>query len=179
MDTLTAITLTAVITAVLTLFCTLITQSFGARQAHRFALLAEEQKHEFAVLDEERKRRIERADKLQATTREAIELAMKWLNPIRNAIPRAELSLHGDGTNDSARLISELSKLDLPDHLIILLPKGTYRMGFLIAQTIDKIADAAMHNAPIDDSVALVVQLRKQSEEIHKALEAAYLRTFE
>jgi hypothetical protein len=96
---------------------------------------------------ENRKRAQEKKDKIQEQQREALKIALQWLDPIHNVlvdvglrsnpIGKKEIDM-GDNWPD---LIQKLKKFDIPRYLLVLLPQDPYKRSFELINRINDLGD--------------------------------------
>lgn len=153
-----------------------------------------------ATTGAERERwRQQKKDKLAEASREGIVKALAWLDPMDRALSSANLKVSGllrlDMDQDAflatfPRLVSELSKLDVPPDLRLLLPSDTYSDGNRIVKLFDAIMadaiewgqEAKLQNRPflgLQECGQKLDALQSQIEALHAKLTTAYKATFD
>lgn len=143
--------------------------------------------------------RQQKKDKLAEASREGIVKALAWLDPMDRALTSANLTVSGllrlDMDQDAfrerfPRLISELSTLDVPPDLRLLLPSDTYTDGIRIGNMFDAIMAEAIawgekarsQNQPflgLHECSKNLNALGSQIEALRAKLTTAYKATFD
>jgi pyruvate carboxylase len=112
--------------------------------------------HRLAIANESRRRRHQREDELLKLKREAITAALQWIDLFKSAEIRATgitlAASGGDVPTDDIRAgfpapLKEISKLDLPGHLRVVLPPGAYQQGSEILRHFDELRALAIASA--------------------------------
>lgn len=133
------------------------------------------------IFTEARKRHFEKQDKFLDKKREALEAALRWIEPIELSLMRIESAIYRGqsftSTDMSVQrgatigdLLTHLAELDLPDHQRILLPEGAYNIGMGILQDIEELKMTAPLGLPQDERVALYKQLQVRSKKLQDLL---------
>jgi phosphate/sulfate permease len=106
---------------------------------------------------ENRKWEQQKRDKFQEQRREAIALALEWLDPIRSALSKATLitssKLFNRRSDEDFRkswpnLLATLSQMDPPARLQVMLPQNTYERGLHIIHGLDELRSFLLIDQP-------------------------------
>lgn len=142
---------------------------------------------------EERKIRQQKLDDLTEQKREAIKIALKWIDHIQNAITKVSLKSHPyqpnlANTNNWPDLLTDLAKYDLPRHLSILLPVDSYKKSFIIISLIEEVRVKIILERKTQDPEQLKELTREIIDSIHlmqknldeflNTLESEYIKSF-
>jgi len=130
----------------------------------------------------------ERLAKRREHEREALQFALKWLDPIDSALMRVTLLIPRIAAGQVDRdemyqkipnLMGTLAALDLPPHLQVMLPEGTYRKGLSILHEFGELTAMAKLASPYEDLASMAEALQSKADAQRHDLTAAYRKTFE
>lgn len=136
---------------------------------------------------EDRKYRREKKDRLQEQQREALALALEWIEPIGNALTRAtsvsrSLQMHLIDENqflhDYPDLIASLANMDPPARLRVFLPKDAYPTVNEIVSELDTIKAKALSHGTLMECIELGADLSVKLGNLKNYLEDEYRKTF-
>ncbi len=148
---------------------------------------------------ENQKWRRDRKEKLDVLRRDALAVALEWLEPMRNAETRASLLVMSaiQGTVDDEQFLNEfpyllgdLVKQDLPGNLRAVLPNDAYARGYEIVRNIYNLRilgvkygqEARRKGIPMvgfDECNAALATISKQIIALETDLQNAFRSTFE
>jgi len=142
---------------------------------------------------EERKIKQQKLNDFQDQKREAIKIALQWLDHIHNAITKVSLQSHPyqpnlANTNNWPDLLKELTKYDVPRHLSILLPADSYKKSNIIIGLIEelrvKIILERQTKNPDElkeftkETIDTINLMQTNFDELINALESEYINSF-
>ncbi len=147
-------------------------------------------------LDNRRWRR-EKGEKLAEREREAIEKALEWIDPLRNAYSRADFIagqfiFTGTVTEDQFQvkfphdILNLFAKREVPTHLRGLLPAGVYRKGFHFNEMFQDAFLEALRLPPRSRGLEVwrayqprLDTIKAEIDRLEDDLRAAYMGTFQ
>jgi hypothetical protein len=141
----------------------------------------------------------ERKHKIKSERREALAVALEWLDPMERAISSASMIVssflqhnieHEELMTRWPRLLTDLSKKDVPPRLKLFLPKDIYERGNLILREMDDLRYMAikcgvqgkLKNMPFygwDTCFPKLSAIEKMIASLHNDLEERYKATFD
>jgi hypothetical protein len=146
------------------------------------------------VAFDNRRRRLDRQDARKSVQREAIELALRWIDPMSLAIMRAEsvtsayLFRRVDDNHFRDRwpkdLSAQLEALDLPVHLRPYLPEHTQQRGTGILSMFHNLYYTVLETDRSDmnqvfETLEVSFTIRRTIDQLRMDLEHAHVTTFE
>lgn len=145
------------------------------------------------VSSENRKIKQQKQNIIQEQKREAIKIALQWIDPINNAITRVSLQANPYYPNQAntdgwPNLLNQLKKYDVPRHLLVFLPEEAYKKSFAIIRLLDDLRHSVLFiQEPsteedrrnfFNTASSILDTLRNNFEELSKMLEDEYRKTF-
>ena len=142
---------------------------------------------------EERKIKQQKLNDFQDQKREAIKIALQWLDHIHNAITKVSLQSHPyqpnlANTNNWPDLLKELTKYDVPRHLSILLPADSYKKSNIIIGLIEElrvkiILESKTKNPDelkefTKETIDTINLMQMNLDELLNVLESEYINSF-